>query len=296
MSDQNADLVFELESVVFAYDGRPPTLDGVSFSIRRGERVGLLGANGSGKSTLLHLMDGLFFPRSGAVRALGTDMSEKVLDSAPFGPLFRKEVGFLFQNSDAHLFCPSVEEELAFGPLQVGWTPEVILARIRETLTMLEIEHLRERSPSELSSGEKKRVALASLLVLSPSVLLLDEPTAGLDPRSQTLLLGILEALHDRGLTMITATHDLMLLPHLADRVVVLGEDHRVVAEGSTGTLLANTELLLSVNLIHSHAHRHGDLIHSHPHQHVVAHEHSHPHHGPEHLRGGDEKGFGRSE
>ena len=281
MNDARDNLLFELDSVVYAYEGRSPTLDGVAFSVGRGERVGLLGANGSGKSTLLHLMDGLYFAQAGTVRGLGCELSEQAMASAPFGPLFRKEVGFLFQNSDAQLFCTSVEEELAFGPLQVGWPAETILTRIEETLAMLEIRHLRDRSPSELSSGEKKRVALASLLVLSPSVLLLDEPTAGLDPRSQTLLLDILETLHERGLTMVTATHDLALLPHLADKVVVLGEDHRVVAEGLPGEILADTRLLLSVNLIHSHAHRHGDLIHSHPHQHVVAHEH--PHHGHAH-------------
>ena len=278
MSETGASPVFEVEGVRFAYPGQPPCLDGVTFEVGRGERLALVGANGSGKSTLLHLLDGLFFPESGRVAYLGSDLTERALDSAPFGPLFRREVGFLFQNSEAQLFCPTVEDELAFGPLQMGWAEDEVLRRIEDTLALLEIGKLQDRAPAALSAGERKRVALASLLVLAPSVLLLDEPTAGLDPRSQSLLLGILEALHGRGLTLVTATHDLTLLPHLADRVVVLSEEHRIVADGPPENVLADTDLLLAVNLIHAHSHRHGRLVHSHPHQHVVAHDHGHEH------------------
>ncbi|HVN75328.1 MAG TPA: ABC transporter ATP-binding protein [Thermoanaerobaculaceae bacterium] len=271
--------VFTVEDVRFAYPGGEPCLDGLSFDVLRGERLALVGANGSGKSTLLHILDALFVPSGGRVAYLGTALSEEALASPAFGPRFRQEVGFLFQNSDAQLFCPTVEEELAFGPLQAGWAQGEVLRRIEDTLALLEISRLRSRAPAGLSAGEKKRVALASLLVLSPSVLLLDEPTAGLDPRSQSLLLEILEALHARGLTLVTATHDLTLLPHLADRVVVLSEEHRVVADGEPQRVLADTELLLAVNLIHAHSHRHGRLVHTHPHQHVVAHDHGHDHH-----------------
>jgi len=278
VSETGASPVFEVEGVRFAYPGQPPCLDGVTFEVGRGERLALVGANGSGKSTLLHLLDGLFFPESGRVAYLGSDLTERALDSAPFGPLFRREVGFLFQNSEAQLFCPTVEDELAFGPLQMGWAEDEVLRRIEDTLALLEIGKLQDRAPAALSAGERKRVALASLLVLAPSVLLLDEPTAGLDPRSQSLLLGILEALHGRGLTLVTATHDLTLLPHLADRVVVLSEEHRIVADGPPENVLADTDLLLAVNLIHAHSHRHGRLVHSHPHQHVVAHDHGHEH------------------
>ena len=270
------DIVFAVEGVRFAYPGQPPCLDGVSFDVRRGERLALVGANGSGKSTLLHLLDGLHLPGEGRVAYRGSALTEDALSSAPFGPRFRQEVGFLFQSSDAQLFCPTVEDELAFGPLQMGWAQDEVLRRIEDTLALLEISRLRARAPGGLSAGEKKRVALASLLVLAPSVLLLDEPTSGLDPRSQSLLLEILEALHARGLTLVTATHDLTLLPHLADRVLVLSEEHRLVADGGPERVLGDTELLLAVNLIHAHSHRHGRLVHTHPHQHVVAHEHDH--------------------
>jgi len=277
------DFAFELQGVSFAYPGQGMSLSDVSFSARRGERLAILGANGTGKSTLLHLMDGLYFAHGGSIIALGEVLTPERVERPPFGPRFRKEVGFLFQNSDAQLFCPSVEEELAFGPLQMGWTKQEILRRISDTLELLGIQSLRERQPHNLSSGEKKKVALASLLVLSPSVLLLDEPTAGLDPRSQGNLLELLDDLHQRGMTLVTATHDLELLPHLADRVLMFGEDHRIAADGPTSKILEDTDLLLRVNLIHAHRHRHGGVAHSHPHQHIVPHHHSHDTDGHQH-------------
>lgn len=269
--------VFILESVSYDYPGGISAVRDVSFTVDTGERLGLVGANGSGKSTLLHLMDGLCFPKSGAVSAFGETLSEEILETTGFGPVFRKRVGLVFQNSDAQLFCPTVSEELAFGPLQVSaFNADEIPERIDNTLRLLGIAHLAERSPNALSAGEKKMVALASVLIVEPEVLLLDEPTAGLDPRSQSRLVDILLELHEQGITTVTATHDLALLPHLADRVIVLGEDHGIAAEGYAGDLLENTGLLLSANLIHAHTHRHGALSHSHPHRHVQAHEHGH--------------------
>ncbi|MHB9130120.1 MAG: energy-coupling factor ABC transporter ATP-binding protein [Armatimonadota bacterium] len=268
--------MFSIDHVTYAYPGHTPCLADVSFTVRHGERVALLGANGCGKTTLLHLLDGLYFPTAGSLTALDHPLTELSLETPPFGPYFRKEVGFLFQNSDAQLFCATVEEELAFGPLQLRWPKAEIRQRIEETLALLEITQLRDRAPQTLSSGQQKRVALASVLVTNPSVLLLDEPTAGLDPRSQAVLLEILHTLHHDGMTLITATHDLTLVPHLADRALVISEEHRLVADAPAETILDDTDLLLNVNLIHAHTHRHGQTIHSHPHQHVVAHEHVH--------------------
>ncbi len=278
--------IFELQAIRFAYPGHCLSVDGVSFTVEAGERLALVGANGSGKSTLLHLLDGLFFPQAGAITAFGQPLTEEALEHPPFGPRFRREVGFLFQNSDAQLFCATVEEELAFAPLQLRWPRAEIHRRIDDTLRLLEIAHLRDRAPHTLSGGEKKRVALASLLTVSPSVLLLDEPTAGLDPRSQSMLLEILDELHAAGMTLITATHDLTLLPHLADRALVLGEDHRLAADGPAHDILHREELLLAVNLIHAHTHRHGALVHRHPHYHITEHEHDHE--GDPHARPAD--------
>lgn len=269
--------VFLVESVSFSYPGGATCLDDVSLAIQCGERVALLGANGSGKSTLLHILDGLYFASCGKLTALGHELTEESVERPPFGPRFRKEVGFLFQNSDAQLFCATVEEELAFAPMQLKClSRDEIGQRIDDVMTLLDIQDLRGRTPQALSAGEKKLVALASLLVVNPSVLLLDEPTAGLDPRSQSILLELLQRLHEAGLTLVTATHDLALLPHLADRAVVLSEEHRLVADAPVETVLADTDLLLSVNLIHVHAHRHEGLVHTHPHHHIIAHEHGH--------------------
>jgi cobalt/nickel transport system ATP-binding protein len=268
--------LFQVDRIGYAYPGGAPAVEDVSFNIDAGERVALLGANGSGKSTLLRLLDGLVFPSAGAITALGQLLTEIAVERPPFGPRFRKEVGFLFQQSDAQLFCATVEEELAFAPLQLGLPMDEVRRRINDALGLLEITRLRDRTPQTLSAGQQKRVALASLLTASPSVLLLDEPTAGLDPRTQATLLELLERLHQAGLTLVTATHDLALVPHLADRAIVLDESHRLVADGPTEEVLSDTDLLLRVNLIHAHAHRHGDEWHSHPHAHVVGHEHGH--------------------
>lgn len=270
--------LYSVDNLAFAYPAHEPCLREINFDVRQGERLALIGANGSGKSTLLHLLNGLYFPDSGTITIMGEILTELAVETPPFGPRFRKEVGFLFQNSDAQLFCATVEEELAFAPLQLRWPREVINQRIMDTLDLLEISHLRDRTPQALSSGEKKRVALASILVVGPSVLLLDEPTAGLDPRSQSILLEILLSLHSAGMTIITATHELALLDHLADRAIVLGEDHRIAADDTVSNILTNTDLLLSVNLIHAHTHSHGGKIHNHPHDHSLTHDHEHSH------------------
>jgi len=225
---------------------------------------------------LLHLLDGLYFPTSGTVTAFGEVLTEEKVERPPFGPRFRKDVGFLFQHSDAMLFCPTVEEELAFAPLQLRLPKDEVRRRIDDTLDMLNITHLRDRAPQTLSGGEQKRVALGALLVTSPSVLLLDEPTAGLDPRSQSVLLEILASLHEAGMTLITATHDLALVPHLADRALVISEEHRLAVDAPAQQVLDDVDLLQAVNLIHAHPHRHGATVHAHPHHHIVAHEHEH--------------------
>lgn len=261
--------ILEARNLTFSYPGSKAGLGEVTFSVSRGERVALLGPNGSGKTTLLYLLDGLLFPASGEVRVFGEALSEARLKERAFGGRFRREVGLLFENADAQLFCPTVEEDAAFGPLQAGWPREEVRKRVEEVLSLLEIAPLRDRPPHALSSGEKKKAALASLLVLSPSILLLDEPTAGLDPKSQGALLDILQALSGRGMTLLTATHDLAAALHVADRALVLGPDHRLVADGPVESVLADTGLLERTNLVHAHTHRHGSLLHRHPHLHT---------------------------
>ncbi len=267
-------MVFDVEKVSFRYESGCRCLDDVSFSVKRGERLALAGANGSGKTTLLHILDGLLFAGSGRVLFDGVPLTEEALETSELGPRFRRSVALLFQNSDAQLFSPTVEEELAFGPLQTGMPRDEIRRRIDDTAGLLGISALLKRSPLQLSAGEKKTVALASLLTMAPGVLLLDEPTAGLDPRSQSRLVDLLGELSEAGLTVIAATHDLVLLPHLADRLIVLDENHRVAADGDVAQVMADEGLLESVNLIHEHRHRHGSVVHSHPHRHDHMHDH----------------------
>jgi cobalt/nickel transport system ATP-binding protein len=269
------------ENVSYRYLERFCALDGVSLRVEQGETVALLGANGCGKSTLLKLLCGLLFSPSGTYRAFGSEVTEDALEDEQFSSAFRSRVGFVFQNADAQVFSPSVREEVAFGPLQLGLPRERVLERVRDVLAMLEIEDLAERAPYQLSGGQKKRVAIAAVLATNPDVLLFDEPTAALDPRSQQWLLELLVTLSRAGKTIVLATHDLDVLEWVAHRCVMLSEEHRVVAEGTPAAVLADSEALLAANLIHEHAHRHGRVVHRHP-------------HGAEHHAGGTSNLAGR--
>jgi cobalt/nickel transport system ATP-binding protein len=258
--------LLSVEGLSYAYLERFCALDGVSFEIARGERLALLGANGCGKSTLLKVLAGLIFPDLGTYTAFGEQVSEEKLEDEQFSSGFRSRVGFVFQNSDAQVFSPSVREEIAFGPLQLGLEPGEVERRTRDAMAMLEISELAERAPYQLSAGQKKRVALASVLVSNPELLLVDEPTAGLDPRSRQWLLELLGELCRAGKTIVLATHELDQLEWVADRCLVLSEEHRLIASGPPAEILADSDLLLAANLIHEHAHRHGRVVHAHPH------------------------------
>ncbi|HEY7223773.1 MAG TPA: ABC transporter ATP-binding protein [Micromonosporaceae bacterium] len=247
--------VLECRDISYAYLGRFAALAEVSLSIDSGETVALLGANGCGKSTLLKILDGLVFPDSGTVLAFGQEVSEDKLEDKQFNEGFRGRVGFVFQNSDAQVFSPTVREEIAFGCLQLGLDRATTTARVDDVLSMLDIGALADRAPYQLSGGQKKRVAIASVLVMNPEVLLFDEPTAALDPRTQYWLIELLHQLRSAGKTIVLATHDLESLPDLADRCVVFGEDHRVVADAGTAAVLADHDLLLAVNLVHERSH-----------------------------------------
>ena len=270
--------VFEFENVSFTYDGKLRALDSVSLTVRAGERVAVLGSNGSGKSTLLKLMDGLYFPTAGTVYAFGKPLTEQAFQEEAFNFSFRRRVGLVFQDTDVQLFSPSVWEEVAFAPLQLELMRAEVAARVEAALSALRIEKLRDRAPHRLSGGEKRRVALASVLSLSPEVWLLDEPTTGLDPRSQSWLVDFIIEQGRSGKTVVTATHDLGIVEAIADRVVVFNEAHRLVAQGTAGEILADHDLLIACNLIHDHRHQHAGEAreHSHPHHHFPLHEHPH--------------------
>ncbi|RPF49347.1 cobalt/nickel transport system ATP-binding protein [Thermodesulfitimonas autotrophica] len=254
---QDKERIFTLENVSFFYNQKRPVFEDISLEVFRGERLVLLGPNGSGKSTLLKLLAGLIFPTSGTVRAFGTALTPAAFKNEGFNFAFRRRVGLVLQNAEAQLFCPTVRDEVAFGPLHLGFSQVAVEERVAETLSLLGITHLRDRPPHQLSDGEKKKVALAAVLAVNPEVLLLDEPTANLDPRSQHWLLNFLRALSQVGKTIVVATHELVTVPVLAQRVLVLGEDHGLVTAGEPEAVLADRELLLRANLVHPDYHLH---------------------------------------
>ncbi len=258
--------LFEADGVTFRYQ-EIAAIRELSLSIAEGSRVALLGANGSGKSTLLRILDALYFAESGTVRFRGRELNEPAFGDDAFAFAFRREVGMVFQNPDVQLFNPTVFDELAFGPLQLRWPAKQVREQVAATLDRLGIAHLKDRVPHRLSGGEKKRVALASVLVLDPAVLLLDEPTSALDPRSQSQFIDLLVEWGGGAKTIITATHDLGDLADIADRCVVM-DAGSVVADRPPADILADRDLLRRTNLIHAHRHHHGAEIHFHPHVH----------------------------
>jgi len=264
--------LFDVKNVVYRYN-EILALNDLSLSIEKGKRIVILGANGSGKSTLLRLLDGLYFPESGSISFDGEPLTESRLRYEEFAFAFRKKVALVFQNPDVQLFNPTVFDEIAFGPLQLRWPKDEIRRRVSDVLNMMDIANLKDRSPHRLSGGEKKRVALASVLILDPEVLLLDEPTSALDPKSQSQLVDFLVGWGGGVKTVVTATHDLDIVEDIADHCFVF-QNGAVVAEGTPSSILQDEVLLKNTNLIHAHRHVHASgEVHSHPHLHR-GHEH----------------------
>ncbi len=257
-------MVFDLENVTVELGGRPVVRD-VSFTIREGERVVLLGVNGCGKTTLLKLMDGLLFATRGVVRYAGTPLDARALDAGPFRRRFRSEVALLFQNVDAMLFNPSVADEIAFGPRQLGLGD--VGARVARWAEAFDLSAFLDRPPFELSGGEKKRVALAAILAAGPKVLLLDEATAGLDPASSARLVDLLGELE--GVTTVVSTQNLSMAEELGARALLMAPGRAGLCfDGTPSELLADEPLLVESGLAHRHGHGHGATRHVHFHVH----------------------------
>jgi cobalt/nickel transport system ATP-binding protein len=255
---------FALERLCMRMGDRE-VLSDVSFAVETGERVVLLGINGCGKSTLLKILDGLLTPTGGSVRYDGRALDRQALGEAGFRRRFRSEVAFLFQNVDAMLFNPTVADEIAFGPRQLG-LPDVE-ARIERYAKLFGAQDWLGRPPFELSGGEKKRVALAALLAVEPKVLLLDEPTAGLDPASSAYLVDYLGQRSD--LTIVTSTHNLSVVAELGARILLLPpRPGALLYDGAPGGVLDNQPLLIASGLAHRHTHHHDGAVHAHFHVH----------------------------
>jgi len=232
-----------LHDVWFSYTPGIPVLKGISLKIKEGEFIAIIGPNGSGKTTLAKHLNGLLKPEKGIVLIDGMDT--KVTSVATLA----KRVGYVFQNPDKFLFSETVEDELRFTLKNFGVSENQMKEYIDETLTLLNLEKFRDRSPFSLSGGEQRRVAIASVLVVKPKYLILDEPTVGQDANEKRRLADILSNLNKKGTTIILISHDIEFVSEYASRILVL-VDGRILTDGSAETVLTNEKLLKMANVI----------------------------------------------
>jgi cobalt/nickel transport system ATP-binding protein len=243
--------IVEVRDLMYAYPDGTEALRGVSFRIEHGSAVGLVGANGAGKSTLLLHLNGYLPTTRGEVFIGDTVVTRETAGLA------RRAVGLVFQDPDDQLFMPTVAEDVAFGPLNAGLPLEQVERRVTAALERVGMTHVRDRPPYRLSAGEKRAVAIATVLAMSPDILVMDEPSANLDPRARRRLIELLLSFEH---TRIIATHDLEMVVEVCSRVIVL-DGGRVVADGPTREILNNEELMLAHGLERPHS-----LRHLHPH------------------------------
>lgn len=227
------------EDVRYTYPNGYEALRGVSFQLTHGEKVALVGANGAGKSTLLLHTDGLLMPTGGRVVMGGIVLTRKTL------PLVRQSVGLVFQNPDDQLFMPTVEEDVAFGPANMGLTTEEIEQRVTDALEAVGAAALRRASPHCLSGGQKRSVSIATVLSMEPSVLVMDEPTSNLDPRARRQVIDLIRRFRH---TTLIATHDMEMVLDLCPRTLVM-RSGEIVADGATDVIFRDLDLLESCGL-----------------------------------------------
>lgn len=225
--------VLAVEALSFNYPDGHPALKGVSLKIGYGEKVALVGPNGAGKSTLMLHLNGILVGK-GAIRVAGLEVNKASL------PTIRAKVGLVFQNPDDQLFSPTVFEDVAFGPLHMGLPEDEVRARVLQALEQVRMTHYAHRLSHHLSVGEKKRIAIATVLAMEPEILVFDEPSAGLDPRGRRLLINLLRELP---LTMLVSTHDMLMVRELFSRMIIMDEG-QIVADGPTEALMEDVTLL----------------------------------------------------
>ena len=232
-------LALEVSELRFQFASGTPALRGVSFSLDAGECLAIIGPNGAGKSTLLLHLNGIL-PEHAAERSSGSVRVQGQEVTPSSAAWVRRQVGVLFQDADDQLFCPTVGEDVAFGPEQLGCERGEVAQRVARALQQVGLAGFERRMPHQLSGGEKKRAALAGLLAYEPSILVLDEPSAGLDPRGRRELIELVKGLP---ITRLIATHDLALVAELCPRALLLDQG-QVVASGSSKELLRNDALM----------------------------------------------------
>lgn len=235
--------IIETRNLTHIYRGKINALDGINFTARPGERIAIIGANGAGKSTLFKHFNGILKPTSGDVLIKGEPINKKnILD-------VRKTVGLVFQDPDDQIFAPTVKQDVAFGPMNLGLSPEEIEKRVQESLETVRLTGFEERAPHHLSTGEKKKVAIAGMLAMQPEMLVLDEPTAGLDPGGAMRLIKLINEMNRYlGITTIIATHEVDIVPLLADRVCVMSMG-KIIGEGNVLEIFSSPELIKKTHL-----------------------------------------------
>ena len=225
-------------------------LKDINLEINKGESVALIGVNGSGKSTLMKIISGLVLPSEGKYFFDGEEITHKRMENSTFSKGFHKRVGFTFQNSEVQLFCTRVYDEIAFGPQQMGITEEEVEKRVKDTLELLNISDLKDRQPFHLSGGEKKKVAIATVVVLNPQVYVFDEPMNGLDPKTKRFLREFMISLNNAGKTIICATHDFEYVHGVFKRAVVFSKEHKIIRDGDYSEIIEDKKFLYDNEII----------------------------------------------
>ena len=236
--------MIEVKNLKYSYNSQYQALKGVSLKVNKGEMVSLLGKNGAGKSTLFLHLNGIYEPDEGQVFIDGEELKYDKKSLLKF----RQKVGIVFQNPDDQIFAPTVEEDVAFGPLNLGLPMEEVQDRVEDALARVGMSGFEKAAPHHLSGGQKKRVSIAGILAMKPEVMVLDEPTAGLDPQGVTNLSKLLKQLNDEGITIIISTHEVDLVPNYADKIFVL-VDGLLIAEGTPKEIFSQPEILEKANL-----------------------------------------------
>ncbi|OOM76672.1 nickel import ATP-binding protein NikO [Clostridium puniceum] len=241
--------MINLKNISFTYKNKL-ALDNVNVHINEGEGIAIIGPNGSGKSTFLKLLNGIIFPNQGKYTFNKIEINEKYLKDSKNLKLFHKKLGFVFQNSDTQLFCPTVFEEITFGLMQMELPIKEVNERVNDCLGLLNIEKLREEHPYNLSGGEKKRVAIASVLAMNPDIITLDEPMNGIDPKGKRFLRDLLTNLNKSGKTIICATHDFEYIEGIFNRAIVFSEEHKIIGDDTYENIIKDEEFLRQYNII----------------------------------------------
>lgn len=234
----------ETKNLSYTYHDGTQALKNVNIKIRKGEKIAIMGPNGAGKSTLFSHFNGLNEPTSGHVEIDG----EKIIFERDELIKVRQKVGIVFQDPNDQLFAPTVKEDVAFGPMNLGLDYDEVEKRIRESLEMVGMSGFEEKTPHHLSGGQQKRVAIAGIIAMRPDIMILDEPTAGLDPEGVDKVLDILNNLNNEGISIVISSHDIEMVNQFADKIFVL-HDGEIIAEGDKHQIFSNKELLKKAHL-----------------------------------------------